>query len=973
MDALLELGLPGDARGRNNIACHSVDDLQSHFDGKIRAKCSEWRAEHVSVTREFQYHAMFNLSANADDATHDPVMLLQNDGATRRVTAAEAIEKQPSDDPELQKAIAKHIIGRIGAVDGTSWVAREVGRASQGWTFTYICKESLQAWTRATSKTPSKFAIGEWSGPGGLDSVNAVRPAFDCRGTLSIAFSKASRAIVVKYEHTPLHKTVAQLMDLLAPATIPPVSAKTGAANAHRTPKAKRPPLAEGVESTQKKRKRPAPSAGEEGLEGEEPPARKKKPRKSKVKPLDSQATSEATPASQAAAATQDAHAGPAAITTTTAPATAMAMATTSPPAPSFTPLNVPPAEAERRREAAIRLLAGKGINPSTLSNEQLNIFANQAPSLQETSLEMFAMYGAERLRIVHPNDAADNNSASPAPAGAAPIPAANIDPSLSGPQAAPEDGGSTKVSIGDGAVVDVEENGVVGTTTSTLKPSGIRMTRGACDNCKRRKVKCTEERPECSNCVLTPGEQCFYAPAKPRRKSEKTLAEAHSDQEAEMEPDQAANGSSVGANAHATGLNSHDQQHNNMTAVPQPQAAMDRLAFPQQPLPEFTTALDAVQQALGTPRQTAQELDRKALRQTWRLCHHVKLQFSQSSPHMTPSPTMLAQQIGSRPRSRKPASTAAIPSPAAPPQQSANSQASAARQPGAVTNSTQYRTSPNPMPAEPTRSQGPGSSNSHRGSSQSVYGTTHQATGSQAYPSTSNTLGTATQDNYQRYNEARTENHTSSWKPQNSGNGAHQPTAYGNKPKATKQTPPTSLSLPSYASAQADPYSKSPSTTTSAAAATRTYVSRDRNNSQPANNRWTAQQSSASQAHTSYNYGLPSNETSTAYGVDNMMPEGNSGISNTYNSNQSTYGSYGNQQMANANDNHSQQNWYGMTSGNNRTSTAYGTSSTNANSVPTYQGNTQRSSNVSGYSGHVYDQTSDQSIYDLFQNNRQH
>ncbi|KXJ95590.1 hypothetical protein Micbo1qcDRAFT_157588, partial [Microdochium bolleyi] len=66
----------------------------------------------------------------------------------------------------------------------------------------------MQAWTRATAKTTGKTAIGEWSGPGGLDSVNALRPAFDCRGTLSIAFSKASRSIVVKYEHSPLHKTV---------------------------------------------------------------------------------------------------------------------------------------------------------------------------------------------------------------------------------------------------------------------------------------------------------------------------------------------------------------------------------------------------------------------------------------------------------------------------------------------------------------------------------------------------------------------------------------------------------------------------------------------------------------------------------------------------------------------------------------------------------------------------------------------
>lgn len=119
------------------------------------------------------------LGAN-EDSSQDPVLQLQNNGAPRRATAAEAIEKQPSDDPVLQRAIAKHITSRITAVDGTSWVAREVGRAFQGWTFTYICKESMQTWTRATAKTPGKLAIGEWSGPGGLDSINAGLPVIPC-------------------------------------------------------------------------------------------------------------------------------------------------------------------------------------------------------------------------------------------------------------------------------------------------------------------------------------------------------------------------------------------------------------------------------------------------------------------------------------------------------------------------------------------------------------------------------------------------------------------------------------------------------------------------------------------------------------------------------------------------------------------------------------------------------------------------
>ncbi|RYP64757.1 hypothetical protein DL771_008611 [Monosporascus sp. 5C6A] len=71
--------------------------------------------------------------------------------------------------------------------------------------------------------------------------------------------------------------------------------------------------------------------------------------------------------------------------------------------APTFA--NIPPAEAARRRERAVRLLTSKGVDPATLSAEQFDVFANQAPQLQEVSLGMFAKHGAEKLRIVQPDD----------------------------------------------------------------------------------------------------------------------------------------------------------------------------------------------------------------------------------------------------------------------------------------------------------------------------------------------------------------------------------------------------------------------------------------------------------------------------------------------------------------------------------------------------------------------------------------
>ncbi|RYP06209.1 hypothetical protein DL764_003301 [Monosporascus ibericus] len=85
--------------------------------------------------------------------------------------------------------------------------------------------------------------------------------------------------------------------------------------------------------------------------------------------------------------------------------------------APGF--LNLPPAEAARRRETAVSLLTSKGVDPATLSAEQFYIFANQTPQAQEVSLEMLAKYGAAKLRIVHPEDNDQAGSASSTPAQA--------------------------------------------------------------------------------------------------------------------------------------------------------------------------------------------------------------------------------------------------------------------------------------------------------------------------------------------------------------------------------------------------------------------------------------------------------------------------------------------------------------------------------------------------------------------------
>ncbi|KAI1734254.1 hypothetical protein F4680DRAFT_462551 [Xylaria scruposa] len=523
VDKMEALGLA--STSRSNAACNSVEDLQGQLHQILAAKTTDTRAEHVVPSFELLSHATLHLPVDSENNIAEGTGLgpeaiqSQQPPITRTVIASDTVQNQPTDDPVLQKAVAKHISNAIGAVDRSAWTVRQVTRGAQGWQFTYICKDSLQAWNRANAKKTDRPVIGSYSGPGGLDPINLSRPAFDCRGTLTIAFSKSSRGIVVKYEHTPLHKTVARLVEQLVPAPIP-VPIPSGNNGSQRTPKAKRPRPADGEESSRKKQtpkaKRPRQDEGGNG-EGS-----KKKRRKSGKAveanmrgPEDGQNTPQGLPQSNDTADKA-----------------------------GFTGfLNVPPAEAERRRNTAIELLEGKGIDPATLSTEQFNIFANQAPNLQSASLDMLARYGAERLRIVHPDEKeqAGSSNATPAtgqttinsPATMPTPPSGNTDTPTKKPRnkKRKSDGPLAEVSIGNGAVVPLEQDGEIGTTESSLKPKAVRArkTRGRCDTCKQRQVQCTKEHPSCSVCVDA-GVDCVYLPPKPRRKSGKPAEVAESE-----------------------------------------------------------------------------------------------------------------------------------------------------------------------------------------------------------------------------------------------------------------------------------------------------------------------------------------------------------------------------------------------------------------------------------------------------------
>ncbi|KAK0655377.1 hypothetical protein B0T16DRAFT_440616 [Cercophora newfieldiana] len=169
---------------------------------------------------------------------------------------------KPSDDNMLQKSVAKCIVSSISEIDSSTWVIREISRTDQGWMFTYVCKDSTAAWTRQTFKTPARLPIGAWSNKDGQDPVNMARPSFDCRGHVTIAFVK-TRKIEVRYEHTPLHKFVSELMDMLV-APVPMANKKAPKEpKPPKTPKAPKDPNAPKPPRSSKKRQ--AEGDGAEG------------------------------------------------------------------------------------------------------------------------------------------------------------------------------------------------------------------------------------------------------------------------------------------------------------------------------------------------------------------------------------------------------------------------------------------------------------------------------------------------------------------------------------------------------------------------------------------------------------------------------------------------------------------------------------------------------------------------------------
>ncbi|KAJ4387179.1 hypothetical protein N0V93_007768 [Gnomoniopsis smithogilvyi] len=457
---------------KSTYRCHSIEDLQLQLATLRESKVTHTKAHHISATFEFGYTLVFNVpEPEKDVADPDPSHDAASASATpeaapsgaverakREIRAQDILMNQPNDDPVLQRAVAKLLITSLGHVDGSSWSVREMSRSSTGWTFHYICKNSTQAWMRQNAKN-AKVLVGESSGKDGQDPVNLARPAFDCRGSVTIAFVRNSRMITVKLEHTPMHKTVAELAEIFKP--LPPPTRAVGAARKDRE---------------SKKRKVSAGNGEENGEKGA-----KKKRKKKTVNPDDPTAEGQAPMSKQLP------------------PSQSEKQGDTAQVAANFeddTILNLSPTEAARRRDEATRKLSENGVDPATLSQEQFDIFANQSPELQNESLAMLIKYGAERLRIVHPNK--DNASSSPAQAN---------------------------VGLADSSEKKKKSRRKEFNEDGTPR---AKKTRGSCQACKAKKTKCSKTKPECNKCVEA-GIECYYPPQQ-KRKSNKQENEIQED-----------------------------------------------------------------------------------------------------------------------------------------------------------------------------------------------------------------------------------------------------------------------------------------------------------------------------------------------------------------------------------------------------------------------------------------------------------
>ncbi|KAL7921688.1 hypothetical protein ACQKWADRAFT_118992 [Trichoderma austrokoningii] len=525
--------------------CTGLEELQLQLRDVLDGKVTATRAERVTTRLDLAASAELTLGVSASEnnvleglGALDPSLggALPTDASTdadgaqvsRVVLVNEAVMNQSADEPVLQSSVAKHIAAGVGQVDGSEWVLRDSSRGANGWIFTFICKGSMQHWQRQ-NKGQLKSVVADYSHRE-LDPLLGGRPAFDCRGSITISFSRKSKTVSIEYDHLPLHRTVAELSALYQPL-IPrrPLPTAEKKAKAPRQPGTQRKKgdtdnatNGEGKKSRKRKRKTDdAGGAGEQGATAIDPslPTQIGQVGGEGDGSLAGQQQQQQPLADQSA---QNSAAGQLVV-------------------------NVTPEEAERRRNVAMAMLQDAAVDPESLSTDQFNIFANQSPDLQKESLNMLIRYGAERLRIVHPGSKEGSAQPQSRDSSSAPAVQSNVQQDPSGPvttsglvlqTATPTSTKKSRKKKQTATNGDVGATGEEATTNGEAKKTrrrGPSKSRNACVQCKQRRVKCPREMPICSECREA-GLICEFLPPKQKKPKSNALITIEDDAEGNEE-----------------------------------------------------------------------------------------------------------------------------------------------------------------------------------------------------------------------------------------------------------------------------------------------------------------------------------------------------------------------------------------------------------------------------------------------------
>lgn len=180
--------------------CKDIDDLETNLREYLAAPTAP--AEHATIEFHFPstsaflvYTRDFKRDSSTNWTSADVTDLMKR-------TAVSVVEVlQPTQNPKdqiiRQKAVARTIIEAIQKVDrfrysfNNNWLSKE----DQAHRFSFFCNDSTLNKGRAAN------------GGAGTEGREHRKPAYECKGFISVKFSVTKNNLEVHYTHIPLHKT----------------------------------------------------------------------------------------------------------------------------------------------------------------------------------------------------------------------------------------------------------------------------------------------------------------------------------------------------------------------------------------------------------------------------------------------------------------------------------------------------------------------------------------------------------------------------------------------------------------------------------------------------------------------------------------------------------------------------------------------------------------------------------------------